>query len=366
MPARSSRQAEFSSLTFSLHAINLQQFGKPYKLHRVPTPKISGPYDVLVKVAAASYCHTDVLVQAGVMKTTLPCTASHEGAGTVLAVGDAVDQLRPGDRVMCGLFRDLCGTCEDCRYDDGSYSQYCQYSKGASGVDIDGNFAEYMVTDSRDAVKLPDSLDLDAVPPFACAGRTIFSGIKRSGVQANQWLGIIGGGGGLGHLGIQFCRSLGINVISVDARDDALDLSRQMGAHVTLDARSGQDTLVSEVLRVTNGQGVMSSINVADARDAVATACAITRKHGTLIQISQPPELVIPFHEVIFRDIRVRGSLISSSEEAKEMLDLVAKHNIRAKTTIFQGLEEIPKLVSSLEGGNMTGKGVVIVDRSQI
>jgi Zn-dependent alcohol dehydrogenase len=61
------------------------------------------PLDLLVKVAVASNCHTDSMVQAGTFSTKLPCTASHEGSGTVVAVGSDVKEFKAGDRVMCGL-----------------------------------------------------------------------------------------------------------------------------------------------------------------------------------------------------------------------------------------------------------------------
>lgn len=70
--------------------------------------------------------------------------------------------------------------------------------------------------------------------------------------------------------------------------------------------------------------------------------------------------------ELIFRDIRIKGSLLSSRAEAQRMLDLVAEHNITVKTNLFFGLEEIPKLIEFAHSGKMAGKGVVIVDEDEI
>jgi len=80
----------------------------------------------------------------------------------------------------------------------------------------------------------------------------------------------------------------------------------------------------------------------------------------------QPENVSIPFQELIFRDIRVRGSLICSPEEAKRMLDVVAEHKITVKTNAFHGLKEIKKLIELAEGGHMKGKGIIIVDQKQI
>jgi propanol-preferring alcohol dehydrogenase len=75
---------------------------------------------------------------------------------------------------------------------------------------------------------------------------------------------------------------------------------------------------------------------------------------------------VIPFQELIFRDIRVRGSLISSSNEARDMLQLVAEHGISVTTNAFNGLGEIEDLVRLAESGRMKGKGIIIMDAAQI
>jgi propanol-preferring alcohol dehydrogenase len=88
--------------------------------------------------------------------------------------------------------------------------------------------------------------------------------------------------------------------------------------------------------------------------------------HGTMVQIAQPDNVVIPYHELIFRDIRVKGSVISTVDEARDMLELVAKHGIIVQTNAFQGLGEIEKLVGLAHGGKMKGKGVIIMDQEQI
>src|ERR1700761_7664961 len=92
------------------------KFNKPYKVHQVATPHKLGPHDLLVKVAVASFCHTDMMVITGDFGTQLPCSPSHEGAGTVVAAGEDAQKLgwKGGERVMCGLHRNRCGTCEDC------------------------------------------------------------------------------------------------------------------------------------------------------------------------------------------------------------------------------------------------------------
>jgi propanol-preferring alcohol dehydrogenase len=305
------------------------------------------------------------MVLEGIMGTPLPCTGSHEGAGTIVSIGYDVQGFSIGERVMAGMIYHACGTCSDCRGPE-NYQQYCQHSSGYCGVTTHGFFAEYAKIDASQAAKIPDAVTFETAAPMACAGCTIYRGVILSGLKKGAWLGIVGSGGGLGHLGVQFAKALGLNVVGVDARDQGLELTRNGGADVVVDARKGDEEVVEAVHAVTNGEGVACTLNVSDANSAMATCCAMTRMHGTVIQIAQPDNVVIPFRELIFRDIRVRGSLIASRNEARDMLALAAAHGISVHTNAFNGLGEVGKVVELAHSGKMKGKGIVIVDKEQV
>ncbi|KAI0120688.1 chaperonin 10-like protein [Xylariales sp. AK1849] len=350
-----------------MKAIQVTEYHKPYVLNSVPVPSDLGPYDLLVKVAIASYCHTDSMVSSGVFGTSLPVTASHEGSGTVVLTGSSVSGLKPGDRVMCGLPLHPCGACPDCLGPEESWRQYCPQVEGHVGVHVDGCLAEYVRVDSRSTTPLPDEVSLLSAAPLACAGRTVWRGVLQTELKAGQWVAIVGSGGGLGHLGIQFAkRTRGLNVIGIDARDAGLELSRKNGADVVVDARKGKAETVAKVQQVTGGQGADATIVLSDAADAAALACAVTKMHGTVVQIAQPDEVTIPFHEFIFRDIRIRGSVLCSPEESKSMLRAVAEHGITVKTNQFQGLEQTKELIELVRSGKLSGKAVVVVDPEQM
>ncbi|TEY76482.1 hypothetical protein BOTCAL_0058g00290 [Botryotinia calthae] len=347
-------------------AVQVIEFNKPYKIHHIPTPR--GPlheHDILVRVAAASLCHTDGMVSEGILDTPLPCTASHEGAGTIVAIGSGVSGFKPGDRILCSLTYHRCGVCTDCTGPEHE-RQYCAHSGGNLGIARDGAFAEYEVIDGRECSLLPDNLSFESAAPLACAGITIWGGLVRAGLKAGEWIAIVGAGGGLGHLGVQFAKALGLNVIAVDARDEALQLAKDCGADVLVDARQDKNKVVEDVQKATGGQGADSTLNVSDHESAAATAVAVTKRHGTMIQIAQPEKISVPFEDVIFRDIRIHGSLVGSRGEAQKMLELVSKHNIKIQTNPFKGLEEIPKAVELAHSGRMKGKPVIIVDDEAI
>jgi len=354
-----------SDLPTKMWAAQVVAFNSPYKVHQIPLPSDLAPKDLLIKVAVASLCHTDSMVSSGKMGTPLPCTASHEGAGTVVAKGSSVIDFEIGDRVMAGLLYHACGTCAECQ-GPSACPQYCQKTGGFLGVTNNGFFAQYAKIDAEQAAKLPDTVSFETAAPLACAGITIYRGVVLSAVQKGEWIAIVGSGGGLGHLGVQFAKAKGLKVIGIDARDEGLELTRQCGADVTIDARTSHKDIVKAVHACTNNEGVMATLNVSDASTTAATACAITKMHGTMVQIAQPDNVVIPYQELIFRDIRVRGSVISTVDEARDMLELVAEHGIIVQTNAFQGLGEIEKLVGLAHGGKIKGKGVIIMDQEQI
>ena len=74
----------------------------------------------------------------------------------------------------------------------------------------------------------------------------------------------------------------------------------------------------------------------------------------------------VPFIELIFRDVRIEGSLLSSRSDSQKMLDLMSKHKIHVKTNAFYGIHSIPKLIEFAHSGKMAGKGVVIIDEEVV
>jgi propanol-preferring alcohol dehydrogenase len=280
-------------------------------------------------------------------------------------VGSKVTNFKVGDRVMSGLPKNPCGTCYNCQGPN-DWHQYCENIEGHIGVFVDGAFAEYHVVDGRNSCHIPDGVSSASAAPLACAGCTIYRALIVSEAKAGEWVAIVGAGGGLGHLGIQFAQAKGINVIAIDARDEALELCGKAGAKHIFDAREGKDTLVKKVQELTDGLGVHASVNVSTHETAATTACAVTRMHRIMVQVAQPDKVCVDFQELIFRDIRIKGTLIAGQEYSQQMLEDVAKHKIKVETNLFYGLEEVPKMVELAHSGKMKGKAVCVVDKEAL
>lgn len=123
---------------------------------------------------------------------------------------------------------------------------------------------------------------------------------------------------------------------------------------------------MEEVHKHTNGEGADSTIVLSDHKDAAAIGCAVSRMHATLVQVAQPDEIIIPFPEIIFRDIRIHGSLICSPEQSVQMMETIAKHGVTVTTVPFEGLEKIYELAELVHSGKMAGKALIVVDPQQL
>lgn len=130
-----------SGIPSEMKAVQVVEFKKPWQINQVPTPKELGDYDLLVKTAVASLCHTDSMVLDGVFSNAkLPQTGSHEGTGTVVEVGAKVKNFKKGDRVMSGIPKEQCQSCLNCQGPN-DWHQYCTKAKGMIGVfGADGAF----------------------------------------------------------------------------------------------------------------------------------------------------------------------------------------------------------------------------------
>lgn len=153
--------------------LTLKQYNKDYKLASIPVP-VAGTGELLVRVAAASFCHTDLQVHQGVYESRFPMVPSHEPVGTIVRRGLNTDsKWEIGQRVGVLNFKHPCGSCRKCRWHKGEYgtldARFCE-SKNMAGITTDGGFAEYLLADAATTVLLPEGLGFEQGAPLMCAG----------------------------------------------------------------------------------------------------------------------------------------------------------------------------------------------------
>lgn len=189
------------SLPSTMRAAVVAEFHKPYEIRDAhPRPEVVDGHDIIIRVAVASFCHTDLMVLDGIMSPTpKQYPGSHEPAGTIVSLGpDAVALgFKLGDRIAALGSRGLCGKCIDCK---GPVEQrhYCRFKLGYVGTTLPGAFADYTTVDARSAVVLPDNMSFITAAPLTCAGATSWRAVQSTQAQPGDWIGIVGSGGGLG------------------------------------------------------------------------------------------------------------------------------------------------------------------------
>ena len=363
-------------LPSTMKAFVLEQFGQPYQLRDVPLPKIEHPDDILIRVTAGSYCHTDAVVAAGTMHPPkLPHIGCHEYAGTIVALPQGKSSIRGlnvGDHVaVSGRGYHVCEKCQECRNpsgpvpDEPGFSVYCPWTHGGLGVHGPGGFREYAIVDSKQVLPIPSSMTAVEVAPLMCAGLTIFAALKKCNLKPGQRVGFIGCGGGLGHLGLQFASKMGLKAVGVDISPTALQFARELGtgAYIVNATEMKADDVRQQLGQEDNAEhdsemGLDAVLILTDSQQSFTYGVDLLRNGGLAIVVSFPPEgFQVSAADLVFRRIRLEGTLIGSNKAMKEMLDFCVDHGVKARVKTFS-FSRLNELVETYHSG-VSGKLVV-------
>lgn len=219
--------------------------------------------------------------------------------------------------------------------------------------------------------RVPAALRAVDVAPLMCAGVTIFGALKRCapqlGPRGKGTVGIVGCGGGLGHLGVQFAVRMGYRVVGVDSKDEALRLAEEVGGGVGAAAASAAEGRVKVVDARRTGAAelvaeegrVDAVIILPESQAAFDYGMGMLRDHGKCVVVSFPEAgFHVSARDLVFRDITVVGSLVGSNRTLRETLDFAAEHGVRAKIRTFP-LTHLNELVEAYHRGD---GGKLVVD----
>jgi alcohol dehydrogenase, propanol-preferring len=262
-----------------MRAIQLVQWEQPAEVVDVPTPE-PGPGEVLVRVAGAGLCHSDLHLMhwpAGALPYQLPFTLGHEIAGTVAALGPGAEGVEPGEPVLVyGPWG--CGRCRACSVGAEHLCDGDVTARGA-GLGRDGGLAEYVVVPSPRLTVPLDGLDPAAAAPLADAGLTPYHAIRRvldrlrPGASA-----VVIGVGGLGHVAVQLLKALSpARVVAVDRRDEALEVAARSGADAALPAPG---LAARELRRAAGGRGAALILDCVGSDETLALAAGAVAPGG--------------------------------------------------------------------------------------
>ena len=336
-----------------MKAAVLHEFKNALVLEDVARPLLEAN-DVLIQVEACGICHSDLHVVDGdwpqfTSITKIPLIPGHEIAGRVVEKGSDVRELKIGDCVGVPWIYWTCGECEFCR--EGN-ENLCARQK-ITGVMVDGGFAEFVKAPASHAVKIPDMLSPVEAAPLFCAGVTVYRALKQARISAGQRLAIFGIGG-LGHLAVQFARTLGAEVTAIDVADEKLQLAETLGAANCLNAAS---TNVAKALRSKGGVHV--ALVTSAAKAAYDTAFASVRPTGTLLAVGLPAEnICFPPILMAAKEVRIQASAVGTRADLREVLALAGQGKIRCHVATHP-LSDVNTALDQLRHGQVSGRLVL-------
>ena len=169
---------------------SLSENRKPLQLEDLPIPE-PGPEEVLIRVSVCGICHTELdEIEGRTPPPKLPIVLGHQVVGTVEKLGAHIHQSKLGDRVGVAWIFSACGDCKFCK--TGSENLCDQFI--ATGRDVNGGYAEYMVAPEKYIHTIPDSFSDAEAAPFLCAGAIGYRSIKLTQLKDGQRLGLTGFG----------------------------------------------------------------------------------------------------------------------------------------------------------------------------
>jgi propanol-preferring alcohol dehydrogenase len=332
------------------------------EIDTVPVPRI-GPEEVLVKVAGAGLCQSDLHVtDAPRLIFGKAMTLGHETAGHVAATGPQVTGFAEGDPVLVCLVW-ACGTCRACAEGRDNVCMTRAARRGtppAPGLGPDGGMAEYIKADHRYLEPL-GPLDPKSAGPLADAGLTPMHAVNGARYRLTPGAtALVIGIGGLGHMGLQILRATSsARIIAVDTSAEKLAWALNHGAdHAVL---AGEDAS-AQVLELVAGYGVDALFDFVGSQPTLDLASAVIAPDGALRVIGSG-EGTLTFGtgsaNVLPRGVDLRHSYAGGRVDQRQVIELAAQGKITLQAD-FYDLEDGPRAFSDLRSGNVAGRAILV------
>jgi NADPH:quinone reductase-like Zn-dependent oxidoreductase len=314
-----------------------------------PQPKRG---EVLIRVHAVSLNFRDLMVVLGRYnpKMHLPRIPTSDGAGEVVAVGEGVTRVKPGDRVA-GIFMQ--------NWIDGEAD--AAKIRGALGGDIDGMLSQLVVLHESGVVRFPEHLSFEEASTLPCAAVTAWNAVVHAGrVKAGDTV-VIQGTGGVSIFALQFAKLLGARVLGTSSSDEKLARAKELGLDAGLNYRTQPDW-ERWVMEQTDGRGADLVVEVGGAGTftrslrAVRIAGAVTQI-GVLTQSSEGIEIPLLLH----KQVRLTGIYVGSRADFDGMNRAIGQHRLQPMIDKTFAFADLPDALRHLESGAHFGKLVISV-----
>lgn len=312
---------------------------KPIRIETIDL-EAPGPGEVLVKIAAAGLCHSDLSVVNGARPRPLPMVIGHEAAGVVAEIGPGVTALAPGDHVVF-VFVPSCGACIPCNEGRPALCEPAAAANGAGTllggarrIKLDGEyvghhvgvscFAEYAVVSQCSLVRVHEGLPLDQAALFGCAVITGVGAVVNTAAMKMGASAVIVGLGGTGLAALLGAKAAGARkTIGVDLLQSKLDLALELGADAVL--RADDPDIVAKVKEITHGGGDYA-FECVGSEKAMELAYLLTRRGGTTVSsgLSDPNRRFSIQHvNLVAEERTIKGSYLGSCVPRRDIPEYI-------------------------------------------
>ena len=288
-------------------------------------PGTLGPLEVEIGITHCGICHSDLhLIANDWGISQYPFIPGHEIVGSVTVVGSDVRSLEVGQRVGLGWQSNSCGTCEWCSR---GMENLCPTAE-ATCVHRNGGYADRVRANARFVIPIPETLESAQAAPLLCGGITVYNPFRTHGINPSSRVGVVGIGG-LGHIAIQFARVFGAEVTAFSTSAAKEEEVRALGAHNFVNTRESK-----AMKEIAGSQDfILSTVNADQDWGVFVQAL---RPTGTLCFVGVPPSPVSISAFPLISGIRtLTGNPTGSPYRLKEMLDVAARHDVKAQIESF-------------------------------
>lgn len=316
-----------------------------------------GPGEVLIKVAGAGLCHSDLHVMdfpAGALSYELPFTLGHENSGWVEALGPGVRGVSLGEPVLVYSVWG-CGRCPVCVVGADNYCDNVPLFSGG-GLGFDGGLASHMLVPSARFLCPLGDLDPRTTAPLTDAGLSTYHAIKRSLslLRPGSTAAVIGVGG-LGQMAVQILKAISpARVIAVDLSAEKLAFAESLGA----DATVVFDERAVEHVRDLCGGGAELVLDVVGSDATLQLAVGVSRRLGHLTVVGIAGGSFPYGYLSVPTELAVTSTFYGSIPELSEVVALAAAGSIKTEVELF-ALDQTPLAYDRLREGRIRGRAVV-------
>jgi len=326
------------------------------RYEEVPDPLI-GPDEVLIRVISTSVNYLDIWVRRGIPGISLPHISGSDVAGVVEQVGERVDQVKPGQRVVVNPNLS-CGRCEYCLA--GEDSLCIRYK--ILGEQVDGGYAELVKVPGRNVIPLPDHVEFEeaAAAPlvFMTAWRML---ISRARLRPGEDILILGAGGGVATAAIQIAKLVGARVFATASTEEKLRKAKEIGADEVINYKELE--FDKEIRRLTERRGVDVVFDSVGAETWLRSLRSLA-KDGRLVTCGATtgPNPKTDIRYIFWNQLRVIGSTMASTKELLDVLKLLWAGKLKPIIHEVLPLREAAAAQQLLEERKVFGKVVLTVD----